>query len=155
VVLLIARGRNRFVGWMTVIEGLANLGLSIYWVRSYGLIGVAMGTLVPLIATKCVIQPLYTVIFAKVSFLKYLQKAMAPGLIACALSLAVCESIGLSTSPESSLLSFLAKLLAQVALFLVLAYILGLSGEDRQFVGRLTRRIVLVKRANALTNQEA
>jgi O-antigen/teichoic acid export membrane protein len=155
VVLLIARGRNRFVGWMTVIEGLANLGLSIYWVRSYGLIGVAMGTLVPLIATKCVIQPLYTVTFAKLSILEYLQKAIAPGLIACASSLAVCETIGLSTSPESSLLSFLAKLLAQVALFSVLAYILGLSGEDRQFVGRLTRRIVLAKRANALMNQEA
>jgi len=155
VILLIARGRNRLVGCMTVVEGLANLGLSIYWVRSYGLIGVAMGTLVPLIATKCVIQPLYTVMVARLSLLEYLQKAMAPGLIASALSVAVCETIGLGTSPESSLLSFFAKLLAQVALFSVVAYIIGLSAEDRQLVGRLTKRIVLTKRANALLSQEA
>ena len=114
-----------------------------------------MGTLVPLIATKCVIQPLYTVMVARLSLLEYLQKAMAPGLIASALSVAVCETIGLGTSPESSLLSFFAKLLAQVALFSVVAYIIGLSAEDRQLVGRLTKRIVLTKRANALLSQEA
>ena len=41
------------------IEALLNVGLSIYWVKSYGIIGVAWGTLVPRVLASCFFAPWY------------------------------------------------------------------------------------------------
>src|SRR5262249_12356849 len=71
VVLLIGRGRHREVGWCTLLEGLANLGLSIYWARRYGLIGVAWGTVVPMLVNKIVIQPWLVVRYGSLSLARY------------------------------------------------------------------------------------
>src|SRR5579859_1031544 len=56
---LIAKGRHRAYGIWTIGEGLANLILSIAWAHRYGLLGVAMGTAVPLLAVKLTLQPWY------------------------------------------------------------------------------------------------
>jgi O-antigen/teichoic acid export membrane protein len=51
--------RHRFLAWLTLAEALSNVGLSIYWARQYGMIGVALGTLIPMTITKVFIQPVY------------------------------------------------------------------------------------------------
>ena len=51
--------RHKFLAYANLIEGLANAGLSIYLARKYGMIGVAVGTAVPMIIMKLFIQPFY------------------------------------------------------------------------------------------------
>ena len=42
-----------------VVEALFNIGLSILWVKSFGIIGVAWGTLVPRLVASCLFAPWY------------------------------------------------------------------------------------------------
>lgn len=49
--LLKGAGRHKLVAWTNLAAGLANIGLSLYLVRTYGLLGVAVGTLIPIAIT--------------------------------------------------------------------------------------------------------
>jgi O-antigen/teichoic acid export membrane protein len=44
---LIATTRHRTFAWLSLLEGIANLALSFWWVHKWGVLGVALGTLVP------------------------------------------------------------------------------------------------------------
>ncbi len=44
---LIATTRHRTFAWLSLLEGIANLVLSCWWVSKWGVLGVALGTLVP------------------------------------------------------------------------------------------------------------
>ncbi len=44
---IIATTRHRTFSWLSLLEGAANLVLSLWWVRRWGVLGVALGTLVP------------------------------------------------------------------------------------------------------------
>lgn len=56
---LFATARHRFFAWMTLGDGLVNLFLSLLLVGPFGMTGVALGTLIPMLVTKLVIQPVY------------------------------------------------------------------------------------------------
>jgi O-antigen/teichoic acid export membrane protein len=51
--------RHKFLAYATLGEGIANAALSIYLARRYGMIGVALGTAIPMILMKLFIQPVY------------------------------------------------------------------------------------------------
>lgn len=44
---LIATTRHRTFAWLSLLEGIANLVLSCWWISKWGVLGVALGTLVP------------------------------------------------------------------------------------------------------------
>jgi O-antigen/teichoic acid export membrane protein len=44
---IIATTRHRIFSWLSLLEGAANLALSWWWVHPWGVLGVALGTLVP------------------------------------------------------------------------------------------------------------
>ena len=44
---IIATTRHRTFSWLSLLEGTANLVLSLWWVHRWGVLGVALGTLVP------------------------------------------------------------------------------------------------------------
>jgi len=58
--LLFALNRHRIYAVLTLLEGFANLGLSILFVKRWGIVGVAMGTMIPMVLCKFVVLPLYT-----------------------------------------------------------------------------------------------
>ena len=51
--------RHKFLAYATLIEGLGNAALSVYLARKYGIIGVALGTAIPMIILKLLVQPVY------------------------------------------------------------------------------------------------
>jgi O-antigen/teichoic acid export membrane protein len=55
--ILFGLGTHRTLGWITVIEGLSNLVLSIALVPSLGIVGDALGTSIPLACTYLVFMP--------------------------------------------------------------------------------------------------
>jgi O-antigen/teichoic acid export membrane protein len=63
--------RHRFLAWLTLAEAIANVGLSIYWARKYGMFGVALGTLVPIAIAKILIQPAYVCRHVRLSLRTY------------------------------------------------------------------------------------
>lgn len=54
-----ALAKQKFPACLELGEALANLALSLLLVRSYGIIGVAVGTAVPMLATRLTILPVY------------------------------------------------------------------------------------------------
>jgi len=54
---VIGLNRHREMVPFYVAEALINVGLSIYWVRSLGLVGVALGTMVPNLVTTLLVTP--------------------------------------------------------------------------------------------------
>lgn len=56
---LFGLSRHRFLAWLTCAEAIANVALSIYWAQKYALIGVALGTLAPMLIAKVLVQPTY------------------------------------------------------------------------------------------------
>jgi O-antigen/teichoic acid export membrane protein len=54
-----AMAKHKFTAFMNLGEAAANLGLSIWLVQRYGILGVALGTAIPLLVTRLTIMPLY------------------------------------------------------------------------------------------------
>jgi O-antigen/teichoic acid export membrane protein len=77
--------RHRFLAWLTLAEGISNFGLSIFWARHYGMIGVALGTLVPMMIAKLFIQPTYVCKHLEIRISKYV-KLLARSVLPSALS---------------------------------------------------------------------
>jgi O-antigen/teichoic acid export membrane protein len=59
VSFLYASARHKFFAYLSAGEAIANLGLSIILVQHYGMIGVSLGTAIPLLVTKLILQPPY------------------------------------------------------------------------------------------------
>jgi O-antigen/teichoic acid export membrane protein len=76
VTYLLGVSRHRYLAYQTIIEGAANLALSIYWAHFYGMIGVALGTLVPMVVAKLFVQPVYVCRSAGISLSQYYGKIL-------------------------------------------------------------------------------
>jgi O-antigen/teichoic acid export membrane protein len=78
--------RHRFLAFLTLAEAIANVGLSIYWARKFGLVGVALGTLVPIAVAKVFIQPAYVCRHLGLSLEKYYFDLLGRSIIPTALT---------------------------------------------------------------------
>lgn len=56
---LYALNKHRFFAVIAVAEAVLNLGLSLLLVQYYGIIGVALGTAIPMLLVKIIVQPIY------------------------------------------------------------------------------------------------
>ena len=142
---VIARAQHGPLGWWTVAEGLANLGLSIYWAKEYGIIGVALGTVVPMLFIKLIVQPWYTLKSLRLSAWAYVSQALARPAVVCALFLGACALAGVTRLPADPAV-FVGTLFVETAFFWLLAYFVGISAEDR---ARLTPRFQQLLRLRA------
>ena len=84
--LLFAISKHKFYALANVIEGLANLGLSLWLARSLGIFGVALGTFIPMLAMKLIIQPIYVCRVASIPLAQYARE-VARSLLVVALAL--------------------------------------------------------------------
>lgn len=72
--LLYGISRHKFFALFNSIEGVANLVLSIALVHKYGMYGVALGTMIPMVITKIFIQPVYVCRVAGIDYGAYVRK---------------------------------------------------------------------------------
>lgn len=128
--ILIARGRHRAYGLWTIGEGLANLVLSVIWAHQYGIVGVALGTAVPLLVVKLTLQPWYVTRVLGISLGEYFAKSLARPLAFGAFLVTIC---GATTGFQAngSFWHLLGAVSWQGILLLFLAYVVGLNGSDR------------------------
>jgi O-antigen/teichoic acid export membrane protein len=129
--LLLAQGRHRLRGWWNLGEGAANLGLSIYLGRRYGLIGIAVGTAAPMIFVQLFIQPWYAMRTIALPPGRYLREALLrPGLVA-AIVLAMCAALR-PWQHAYSIPWLLWAVAWQATLYLVLAWRFALTANERE-----------------------
>ncbi|MGO9518343.1 MAG: lipopolysaccharide biosynthesis protein [Candidatus Korobacteraceae bacterium] len=129
-VFLYVRSRHRLLAAWTLAEGLANLALSIYWSRQYGILGVALGTAVPLLVVRLGIQPFYTLHVMEVTWSEYLSKSLLRPALVTALVLAIASVTGL-LHRAPNLLTFAGMLIALGLLFAGFSYWIVLDNDER------------------------
>ncbi len=98
--LMLARDRHRLFAKIAILESVANVGLSILLAPRLGIIGVALGTAIPMLVVKVFVQPLYVSRVAGVSLAENLRAMLIPASVATGMTV-----VGMS----AGLLPFLAS----------------------------------------------
>jgi O-antigen/teichoic acid export membrane protein len=143
--LLYSRGRHRAMAYWTIAEGVSNLLLSIYLAGRYGIVGVAIGTAIPMLIIKLLVQPLYTLHVARATVSDYLGKAIArPIAVGAFVSLVAF----VAAVRNISLTALVFNIVWQTALFAVAAYVFALTAEERGILSRRRIRVRLMRQAN-------
>jgi O-antigen/teichoic acid export membrane protein len=144
-VAIAARDRLRPVALWNVAEGIANLFLSIYWGSRYGLVGVALGTTIPMLVVSALIQPWYALRAVGSPVRDYLRRALTPPAAVGLLFAGVCWLASASRA-DGTFLSLLWTIGWQTALFGLLAYTFGLRSFERRQLRDHGRHIAMTLR---------
>jgi O-antigen/teichoic acid export membrane protein len=86
--ILYGMARHGILAWITSMEGIANLILSIILVRRYGIIGDALGTAIPLSCTALYFYPRHLCRLLEVRLGTFLREAYGLPLLLCAPTIA-------------------------------------------------------------------
>ena len=135
-----ATAKHKPLALMTLGEGSLNLLLSIVWARKYGLVGVALGTTVPLLLSKILYQPWYALRIAKVSFGEYAKESLARPFVVCGLFWIICQ-FPLLFDFGSRFLGLLLAVCVQSVIYGLLAYLIGLGGNEKRMLFQHGRRL--------------
>ena len=99
--ILLGTGRHRLVAWVSLGEALANLALSVVLVRRFGLLGVAIGTAVPIaIANLGILLPA-ACRQVQVPLTTFLRQVLPAPLAGAVPAIAACEALRFFYPPTS------------------------------------------------------
>lgn len=139
--------KHRFYAYQTIIEGIANLILSIMLVVPFGIYGVALGTAIPALVTKLIIQPIYCCRILQISWGQYMFNVLVKPLLV----------VGSIVLWYNSNINFTAKtypplFLKGAVIFLlysIIAYMFCLDEESRQLIKEKLKRFPAIMGAKA------
>jgi O-antigen/teichoic acid export membrane protein/glycosyltransferase involved in cell wall biosynthesis len=128
--VLLGTRRVKLLALLFAVEGVCNLVISLALVRSYGLIGVALGTLIPAILFQGVLQPAFVCQSLQISLLTYCRQVLLrPALVLGTLVPLFLLAGPVIPSGDWARLVFATFITFMVATPLVL--LLGLEGSER------------------------
>ena len=132
LLIVIAKSKHGALGAWTIAEGLLNIGLSVVWGRKYGLIGIALGTICPMLMLKVIVQPYYALRAAEIAPWTYLRQGLARPLLVTPLF--ALAAAGIARYASLSFALFAATVVMQVAIFFAITWSLGLKSSERDVV---------------------
>ncbi len=125
---LYSHSRHRLMGYWTLAEGVLNLALSISLAQKYGILGVAVGTAIPMLLVKVILQPWYTLREAKISIRQYISHSILVPVLIATFVFVVSSKWNL-TAP--TVICVAANILWQSLLFAALFYRFALASSER------------------------
>ena len=136
VQILLMCGRERELTIVAIVECVANLVLSIILVKKLGIVGVAIGTLIPNIVLGCVYNIPTACKFARVGMWEFFSFSIVRTLIAGAIATVFAKWL-LSLYYPDSLLMLLIYACGAGGFYLVIFYILGINRAERREFNRI------------------
>jgi O-antigen/teichoic acid export membrane protein len=129
--VLYAVGKHRWLGLWTIGEGGANLVLSIALARSLGVVGVALGTTIPMVATRVLVQPWYVARVLELRVSEYLRAGLVrPGLVI--LAWWIVRKVPAVPLVPGGVFQFLYALGWDAAVFSIAVVLLGCTSMERR-----------------------
>ncbi len=125
----------QFLARLSILEAVSNLVLSLILIRYYGLLGVALGTLIPTICTQLILQPRFLARTLQLSLPEFVRRAAPGGLMVLATMGAVSWGIG-DLLPVSDWPSLILKATAVTAPAVLVGGLLGTTSSEKQRVLR-------------------
>jgi O-antigen/teichoic acid export membrane protein len=142
---IFATGRYRYLTALTLAQAVANIAITLLLVQWYGLIGVAVGRLIPSAFVNLVLVPRHVLGRFGIAFSPYFRQGVGRGLLIALVMLGLTQAAVNRWYPSSW-----ALLLAEVAICgsiqLALSWSIGLTAEDRRLgYGRLRDAMMLLR----------
>jgi O-antigen/teichoic acid export membrane protein len=137
--LLYGISQHKYHTYTTLAEGLLNLALSLWLVRRYGMLGVAMGTAIPMTISALFVQPWYICRVTRLRYATYTSLLLIHGALATAFVLLGWLVMGRLAEPHLPILVLCG--VVQTALFAPLAFFCGFSAEERRTVVWACRQV--------------
>jgi O-antigen/teichoic acid export membrane protein len=126
--------RIRLLACIFIIEGIANLLLSLLLIRYFGLIGVAVGTLLPSLCIKGIIQPIILCRSLDIPLSTYLKQVCLRPCISGSLCFIVLLVIRYYDEPASNWTSLFFHCSLAFMLVLINLIFIGLNQPERQLL---------------------
>jgi O-antigen/teichoic acid export membrane protein len=123
IVFLYSLNKHYWYAVVTLLEAIANVALSIALVFKYGAVGVALGTMIPMLIVKAFIMPVYVSRIAGLSVRAYVRPLL-PSLAVAAALLALVHGLGIVTRPTLSIVSLSVYGLITGGLYAAAGYLL-------------------------------
>lgn len=137
--VLAAMAKHRFLAYLVLVEGVANLVLSIILIRKIGLVGVAWGTVIPDVICTAVIVPWYTLRKLQLSAREYLMRGVLRPVI-CLIPAGGMIYV-FSGAEAVSWARFGGEVAAVAGMVAVMSYFLCLEPEHRALAQERIRQI--------------
>jgi O-antigen/teichoic acid export membrane protein len=136
--LMYAMNKHHYYAVATITEAAANLALSLVLVQRYGIVGVALGTMVPMLVVKVLAMPVYVSRIAGITVGAYIRPLTGPALVAGTITLAgyLLGFAGTDLPP----LHHLAAMMILTAVAYVGVCYLFLASEDQAALAKLVSR---------------
>jgi O-antigen/teichoic acid export membrane protein len=130
--ILVGVGRARLAAVLSMIEGVANVALSVLFVLAlrWDLPGVAVGTLIPMVIVTGIVKPLIVCRIIRMGFGTFLARTLLRWVPAGACFAAVCLALSVVV-PEGSWTVFIPKVAILGVLYLPIGWYALLEKEAR------------------------
>lgn len=127
--LMFGMAKHKGLALINTIEGIANLALSLWLVRSMGIFGVALGTFIPMVLVKLVVQPLYFCHVTPIRYSQYMRELGRSGLVVGGALVIPC--IISARFVRADYLSLAAVTAVSLACYAFVVGILGFNKQER------------------------
>jgi O-antigen/teichoic acid export membrane protein len=134
---------------LTALEGVANLALSVILVLRYGLIGVALGTLIPAIVFQGVLHPFFVCRLLEISLGKYCRRVLFRPAVVFLTVFPIVLTVSRSHD-SSSWVMFFAYAAASCLVIAPLVFLIGMERTERNLAFTGTQNLL-----SALTSRMA
>ena len=132
-IIIMGMAKHKFLAYLSMIEAIANLILSIILVRKIGLIGVAWGTAIPSLINYIIFVPSYVCKLLGIPLGTYLKKVFIRPLLS-AFPLVVLSLIFMHNVKHPTWIFFFYEVLLCCGAFYIPAYFICLDYEQREKV---------------------
>ena len=147
--LLYGISKQKYYGYINAVEGVSNLGLSLFLASKYGLYGVALGSAIPMFIIKVLFQPIYICRILGVNFWFYVRTSFLRVLIT---SLIIFNVYGVFVL-KFEFLSFdleLVILLVVYFIFVLIVFLASFNKEEKSFLLDALKSTILELKSRSL-----
>ncbi len=127
--------KHHYLSYSTLIEGVVKVVLSIILVKKYGIYGAAIGTAIPIIIMKLLVQPIYTCRILGLKYKQFYIGLFVPAVITCCSILFVYWFSIKSMITPSYFKIFLLVILGLVIIG-PLVYLIGFNKDEKSLLTR-------------------
>jgi len=135
--LLYGISKHKFIAYTNIFEGVMNLVLSIVLVKRFGIIGVAIGSAIPMVITKFFVQPVYVTRILKIPLNIYANAILRPFIQVLFVFLIPWFVISHFLSPDYKSLMFFGSI--QLVIFLVSVISYGFNKTEKSYLKGLLK----------------
>ena len=133
-----------FLSKLSVLEAVANLGLSIALVGPLGLLGVALGTLIPIVCTQLILQPIFLARRLQLPLGPFVRQVLWGGCLVVA-AMGVVEYLVEDWIPMTGWAAFLLKGTLVTLPAVALGVVFGTTRQEKQL---LLKKLGLARHAS-------